>query len=117
MKESSGCSFFTLYLYDSGLLWASFVVLFAAFAAILCNTNMESTLKNHGLIEDGKNRKVVRLVIVKNTRSTVALQDRIRRRTRDAYEDKKKKKTSTSASYVPVAEDETKQNKIKPVPV
>jgi hypothetical protein len=54
---------------------------------------------------------------VKNTRSTVALQDRIRRRTRDAYEDKKKKKTSTSASYVPVAEDETKQNKIKPVPV
>lgn len=116
MKESSGCSFFTLYLYDSGLFWASFVVLFAAFAAILCNTNMESTLKNHGLIEDGKNRKVVRLVIVKNTRSTVALQDRIRRRTRDAYEDKKKKKkTSTSASYV--AEDETKQNKIQPVPV
>jgi len=54
---------------------------------------------------------------VKNTRSTVALQDRIRRRTRDAYEDKKKKKkkTSTSASYV--AEDETKQNKIQPVPV
>ena len=76
----------------------------------------KAPLKNHGLIEDGKNRKVVRLVIVKNTRSTVALQDRIRRRTRDAYEDKKKKKkTSTSASYV--AEDETKQNKIQPVPV
>ena len=53
MKESSAAVAspflrwfcFTLYLYDSGLFWASFVVLFAAFAAILCNTNMEKTKK------------------------------------------------------------------------